>query len=80
MSGTRIAAGIHIDPWEPEDPDEDPAPEVLLAYWENVNSSEGLQRWLVADPWLLWRLARDLAGALRKAPRGTSAKPVPARS
>jgi hypothetical protein len=53
-----------FDPWLPEDPDEPPNPRALLAYWKTANDSPTGQRRLVADRWRLWRLARDLAGAL----------------
>ena len=55
------------DPWEPGDPDEFPAAGALLAYWDLANSGGQSQRHLVGDPWRLWRLARDLATALKGA-------------
>jgi hypothetical protein len=53
-----------FDPWAPEDPDELPDPRTLLAFWEDANRTPAAQQRLVADRWRLWRLARDLAGAL----------------
>lgn len=36
----------------------------VLARWEKANQSPAAQKRLVADEWRLWRLSRDLAGAL----------------
>jgi hypothetical protein len=59
--------GEEWDPWQPEDPDDVPTPASLLAYWERANASGQSQNQLVAGPWRLWRLARDLATALKDA-------------
>lgn len=55
------------DPRMPEDPEELPDPHALLSYWQTANRSEATQQRLVADRWLLWRLARDMADALDRA-------------
>lgn len=55
------------DPWEPEDPEELPSRDALLAYWKSVNNSQAAQERLVNNRWRLWRLARDLATELERA-------------
>jgi hypothetical protein len=72
QGGTRLTwpvrpdADDFMDPWLPDDPNERPAAAALLAYWKAVTGDPVSRGALMNSKSRLWRLARDMAGAMER--------------
>jgi hypothetical protein len=70
----RPADDDFLDPWLPGDPDERPGAPALLAYWKAASGDPVSKGALMGSKSRLWRLARDMAGAMERDAEGSAAR------